>query len=220
MYLPTIEQVKAARQLLKWSQGTLAKHAGVNVSVVSKFEAGSATPHMKSMSAIVTALEVAGITFTPTTVGYDPRMIVIYEGDDSYYKVLDDVIHTLKNSADKEALFFLSDETLSPPAVVQTYREMRAMGIRFRSLVRQNDTYIMGPFSEYRMVPRRLFKHHDNLQLLYGTKVAQIVNSGSVDRAVVIDNDIHAVRMKAFFEYFWDEGDPPTETTCKDLFDV
>jgi DNA-binding XRE family transcriptional regulator len=57
-----VTQVKAARALLDWKQPDLAKAAGVGLATIKRFETG-ATPIPVVKSAIVTALEKAGVIF-------------------------------------------------------------------------------------------------------------------------------------------------------------
>ncbi len=59
------EDVRAARAFLQWSQGDLAKAAGVSVSTIAEFEKGSRTPIANNLAAIRSVLEAAGVRFTP-----------------------------------------------------------------------------------------------------------------------------------------------------------
>jgi len=59
------EDVRAARALVQWSQGDLAKEAGVGISTIAEFEKGSRNPIANNLAAIRRALEAAGVRFTP-----------------------------------------------------------------------------------------------------------------------------------------------------------
>jgi DNA-binding XRE family transcriptional regulator len=59
----TPEQMKAARQLLGWSQSDLAGHVGVNTKTVWVFEAGKPKPSVLDLDLVRTALESAGVIF-------------------------------------------------------------------------------------------------------------------------------------------------------------
>jgi transcriptional regulator with XRE-family HTH domain len=59
----TPSQVRAARALLAWSQGDLAKAAGIATSTVADFERGQRTPQSNSSEAMRKAFEGAGIAF-------------------------------------------------------------------------------------------------------------------------------------------------------------
>jgi transcriptional regulator with XRE-family HTH domain len=56
-------QCRAARGLLEWSQGRLAKAAGLGMSTVRDFEKGRKTPLPKNLAAIRAVLEIAGVQF-------------------------------------------------------------------------------------------------------------------------------------------------------------
>jgi transcriptional regulator with XRE-family HTH domain len=60
----TPEMVRAARNLIHWSQHELATRAGVAVSTVADFERGQRSPVLNNALAIRVALETAGVVFT------------------------------------------------------------------------------------------------------------------------------------------------------------
>lgn len=67
---PTLEQVRAARSLVGWSQQELATRAGVAVSTVADFERGLRIPVPNNALAIRHALERSGVVFTETGVSH------------------------------------------------------------------------------------------------------------------------------------------------------
>lgn len=58
---PSVEQVKAARALLGWSQADLALQAGVSTSTIADFERGQGRTAPATVEAIRTAIEAAGV---------------------------------------------------------------------------------------------------------------------------------------------------------------
>ena len=58
----TVGQCRAARALLNWTMGDLAKAASVGVMTINRFEGGKAVS-VASIGAIALALEKAGISF-------------------------------------------------------------------------------------------------------------------------------------------------------------
>jgi transcriptional regulator with XRE-family HTH domain len=60
----TAAQLKAARQLLGWSQTQLAAEARVSPTTVSHYESGRHRASLGIVSAIQRALEAAGVEFT------------------------------------------------------------------------------------------------------------------------------------------------------------
>jgi predicted transcriptional regulator len=57
------EQCRAARSWFGWSQGELAKRAGLSLSTVKDFEAGNRKPILNNRNAILHVLEGAGVRF-------------------------------------------------------------------------------------------------------------------------------------------------------------
>lgn len=60
------EQIRAARALIRWDQAELAKHANVSVETIKRLEKLKGpllTATGKTLQAIQTALESAGIAF-------------------------------------------------------------------------------------------------------------------------------------------------------------
>jgi len=64
----TPQQCRAARGWLEISQGELAKAAKVSLSTVRDFEKGRRVPIGNNLSAIRSALEARGITFTDNSI--------------------------------------------------------------------------------------------------------------------------------------------------------
>lgn len=67
----SIEQVKAARALLRWSQNNLAAASGVSTATIKRLEAktGEFGGRSETAAAIRTALEQAGVEFIPENGG-------------------------------------------------------------------------------------------------------------------------------------------------------
>ena len=60
----TPKQVRAARALLGWSQGDLAKEAGLGITTIANCELERRQTSFKTMGAIREALERSGVQFT------------------------------------------------------------------------------------------------------------------------------------------------------------
>ena len=57
-------QIRAARALLGWSREQLSEKASVAVRTLNRVETGEGEPQRRTLSAIRTALEAAGVEFT------------------------------------------------------------------------------------------------------------------------------------------------------------
>lgn len=56
-------QCRAARALISWSQDELANAASVAKGTIAAFEIGERTPYNRTLEAMSTALEAAGVEF-------------------------------------------------------------------------------------------------------------------------------------------------------------
>ena len=67
----SINQVKAARALLSWSQEALAKASGVSESTIKRLEAveGELGGRPETVMKIIDAIEAAGVEFIPENGG-------------------------------------------------------------------------------------------------------------------------------------------------------
>lgn len=59
----TPAQIRAARALLNWSQLELATASGVAIQSIKNIETGKTDPRLSTATALVHALEAAGIIF-------------------------------------------------------------------------------------------------------------------------------------------------------------
>ena len=59
----TIKQVRAARELLNWTQARLAEASGINLSIIKNFESEQRLPTQENFLAIWRAFQKAGIAF-------------------------------------------------------------------------------------------------------------------------------------------------------------
>jgi predicted transcriptional regulator len=60
MHVPTPEELRARRVLLKMRQAELARQAGISQSMVARIEAGSVDPRVSTLAKIVAVLNRAG----------------------------------------------------------------------------------------------------------------------------------------------------------------
>lgn len=67
----SVEQVRAARGLLGWSQTRLGEAAGLSLPTIKRYETGLATVSVEAVDAIRAALEAAGVLFIDSN-GHGP----------------------------------------------------------------------------------------------------------------------------------------------------
>ena len=191
----SIEQIKAARALLKWNQKDLASYAGLNDDQIHNFEAGR-TRSLEVLEAIQRAFTAHGIEFVGG--GVVPRHVSSYLLD-SYIDLLDDIELSMPEGG--EVLKHCVDDRRSTPDVVEKVSVMRKMGISERLTISDDNDYIAGEAKNYRKIPKSYFASSEVI-IIYLNKVAFFVDG----KALVIVSDSLSKVFKDQFEYWWKEG--------------
>jgi len=200
-------QLRAIREARGWSQGQLAKQAGLTQPTISGLERGEVTePNSKTISAIVNAFEAEGFYFTPNGIEHKTTNTYTIEGNDCYLQLLQEIENTL--SAGDEVLKNGTDERKSSPEVINQNQRLRNMGIKTRSLIKPKDNYIMGDLEEYRWMDKQLYAQGD-VKVMFANKVAHLISWTDIPRIIVIEDRIIAEEAKRTFDYIWNQSTPP-----------
>jgi transcriptional regulator with XRE-family HTH domain len=205
----TGRQIAAARGLADWTLADLAKQTGRERSHIAKIEAEAVQPREGTIFDIVAAFASIGVEFTERGVRWMDDVIKIFEGEDAYLRMLDDVYYaTYKKGG--EVLFFCSSDLFSTKGEHEAEVRIREAGVRFRSIIELGKTDTIWPRNEYRQIPKKYFNH--NLQVIYGDKVAQIIDGGK--RIIIIHNASFATTARNTFDLIWSLM-PPIPTPSK-----
>lgn len=191
----SLEQIKAARALLKWTQKDLAAHAGLGDDQVHSYEAGR-TRSLEVLEAMCAAFAAHGIDFPDG--GVQPRKVSSFLLN-SYMDLLDDISRSMPE--DGEVLKHCVDDRRSSPEVVEKVSQMRRAGIRERLTISEENNYVSGDPKDYRQIPAGYFASSE-VMIIYLNKVAFFVER----KALVIVSESLAKVFKDQFEYWWKEG--------------
>lgn len=191
----SIEQIKAARALLKWNQKDLAFHAGLKDDQIHNFEAGR-TRSLEVLEFIHRAFTANGIDFVGG--GVVPRQVSSYLLD-SYSALLDDIARSLPDGG--EVLKHCVDDRRSTSEIIEKVSAMRRFGIRERLTIADDNNYITGDPAFYRKIPADYFASSE-VVIIYLNKVAFFVD-GKV--LVIVSESLSRV-FRDQFEYWWKEG--------------
>lgn len=208
-------QIRSAREALRWSQGQLAKRAGTTQPYISRLEKDEIErPSAKIMQDLEKAFETEGIYFSAN--GFEWRNSSSYsiEGENWWLRVVEDVLNTLQDQKEQECIFVCSDDRKSPPAVNAKYRELRNAGIKFRQLIEEGNSFLMGPLEEYRYIPKENFLN--NVTLIYGDKVAICAEDNI--KALIVKDQALSKSWRNLIGLLWSKLDQPFESTADEKF--
>lgn len=208
-------QVRAARGLLGWSQTELAERAGTSLSAVADCENERGRTSRETYDRFLAAFERECVFVTDN--GVEKRSGSTYEiaGEDWWLKTLDDVYYTLMDEGG-EMLMIFSDDRESSKEVNGRIKKIRNAGIRMRQLVREDNTYMIGPANEYKWVPKEYFLNY--ITLIYGDKVAICAEDNT---KALVCRDVNLARAwKNLFEMLWNGVTliEPKESTARERF--
>lgn len=193
-------QVKAARAILGWTRDNLADASGVYGQTILNFENGNSVPRMETVKQLVSALERNGIEFIDDGVRLVKQKIVPLEGKNWFNDILEDACLAFANSPEeeKELMIFSGDNRVSPPEVINLFRRIRGLGVRFREMVEEGNTFMMGPVEEYRWIPKNFYKN--NIIFLYLNRI--VLDMGNT--GVFIESKEISNTMRNQFDLLWE----------------
>lgn len=192
----TLEQIKAARALLQWTQKDLAAHAGLNDAQVHSFESGR-TRSLEVMEAVCLAFMANNIEFLGRDgVRVKKDEITVLHGKEGFETLFNDIYETVKAVGGELALNNASDEKFMKWAQdigdLHQARMKALNNFTFRILVEAGDTSaVSSSYAEYRKIPKEEFSSVPFY--VYGTKLAillldhdpiiYIINSAEIAQA-------------------------------------
>lgn len=206
----TIEQCRAARGLLGWTQQDLADATGISKTSINNFERGLTDVKRETLSHIRLAFEKKDIEFTGNF-GVNKKIDTaqIFEGKDAFRKLWDDIFETLKEEGG-EVLISGADENLvqkdDPDSIQQHLDRLQKHSIAERLLTKEGDTTFLQPRECYRWIPEVAFQASAPT-FIYKNKVATKLWEEKM--VIIIKSDKAAEAERRRFEYMWQTGKIP-----------
>ncbi|WP_406684315.1 helix-turn-helix domain-containing protein [Seonamhaeicola sp. MEBiC1930] len=210
----TGNQCSMGRTLMGWTQADLADAVGLSIDTIKKFENNRGAIKEDTLNSIYQALSDNGIEFLKGE-GIRRRQdtLTVYDGDDFYLKLLDDIYYTLKEKKG-ELLYMFVDNSLSPPEVIKSEARIRKIA-NVRSMVREGDTYLLYPLKEYRFIPGQHYMNYN--VVIFGDKVATMLDNNT--KAMVVRDRNGAEVMRNIFNQLWNIYETPTKTTAPETYE-
>lgn len=191
-------QIRAARGLLGWTRDELAAKAKLTATAIKNIETDpTISPHSGTIAALRNALHDAGVELIERGARFRDDSLLVLEGDNAYMLMLDDVFHATRDGG--EVLWFCSDDRSPLAGEIEAEERIRSSGTRFRCLIEAGNPVHRWAIEEYRTIPSEYFNH--NLQVIYGDKVAQVINGG--EKILIIHDSSLATTERNKFNMMW-----------------
>lgn len=201
----TVEQIKAARGLLEWSQEDLADASILSRPAINNLERRVTNPHINTLERIQKSLEKAGIEFIDGGVRYRKHIldVEIFEGDNALYRVNEDVYETLKDLPQKDRAWLVSgcDERIfmevGGEKILKQFDKIKEADIASLILLQDGDTYFIEDPKCYKWVSEEIFSQVPHF--VYGDKYAIILWGPPVKIVLIHNPDIAESYRKQFY---------------------
>lgn len=203
-------QLRAARALLDWSRAELASQTGVSEPTIHRLENGMGKPDTRTQTKIRQVLETYGIEFLESDgVRRTPEGVQIFQGQEAYKCVLNDVYETLRDDGG-EVLIAHVDENKFIDVVTRSVLDkhlerLAAANIKERLLVRKDDI-IAAPLEAYHVIPEKYFSSYPFY--IYKTKIA-LLSQVAPQKAIIINDERFADAARKLFDFIWDHTEMP-----------
>lgn len=212
--MPTIEQIRAARALLDWSQSDLANYAGLSQTGIARIENGTNQPNSSTIEKIKGAFENAEIEFLGETgLRRKTGEIKVLRGGDGFSAFLDDVYDCIIKYGTKEKPLevFLSNvvhenwiKTIGTDRwMAHTKRMVEKKDLMdIRIIVADGDwNFPANEYSDYKWFPKEFFS--DKSFYSYHNRLAFLDFEENNMRATIINNKEFAEGYRTLFQIAW-----------------
>lgn len=208
----SIEQIRAGRSLLNWTQKQLAHAANISVRSLSAIELGETTPRLDTLQNIQGALESHRVIFGPdhgVKLSGERMEIHKFEGATCQEVLLKDIVDQLRWQGGEVCTNGVDEwryGTLKSPIMDSFYKDLHKYRLGERILVEKGFIDFVAPSTHYRWISKEAqgklaySVYHDSVAMLTWEPVM---------RLVIIRNATIAKHFQDQFESVWDNGDVP-----------
>lgn len=200
----SIEQCRAARGLLGWTQQDLADICGLSKTAINNFEKGYSDIKTESLRAIRMAFESANIEFMPGDgLRRKSENVNILRGPMAFNDLLLDIFTTLKDQGGEVLMMHIDSAVTSkvePKQLLEHMERMQAFKITERALCAEGSSTVLAPLSSCRWLPKAAAQAVMPV-LIYGQKIAFELWGGAM--IVMMESRDAAMAERARFEQLW-----------------
>ena len=201
----SIEQIRAGRALLDWSQSDLADRAGLSVTGIARLENGTHKPNQSTLDKIHTAFTSAGLEFIDDGVRRARERLITFHGEDAYRTLMDDIYDTLKNNDQKEVRLinvkeFESEKDPNLKYTMKQIDRLQELGVQEFVLAEEGMSQFLSSEGTYRWIPDEYLRPY--AIYIYGTRIG-FIERGETIKVVILDNAYFADTLSSFFDFAW-----------------
>lgn len=206
----TVEQIKAARALIGWSQKDLGEKAQLSQTAITNIEVGKFRPTTHTIDAIRTAFEASGLEFIQGGVRLRPSAIITVQGPDYARQIMDMAYAELLNTGEHEILLNGVDFTEFDDdfwGIVEGHiTRLQESGFAQRILMSPNNfaSDVVGPLSWHRRLSRDVFDE-TTPTMIFTDHYAMMLQDQK--EWLIIKNRNLAENQKRVFEFLWGNAD-------------
>lgn len=202
--MPTIEQIRAARALLDWSQSDLADNAGLSQTGIARIENGTNQPNSQTIAKITAAFENADIEFLGANgLRKKTSEIKVLRGTAGFSKFIYDVYETVKGNGGDICVSNVDERNFDKWQASNRDDYLSKMtdlkmqkNFSFKILVREGDEHQVASYAEYRSMKPENFGSVPFY--VYGTKTAIIIFDEEVAIHIIDNKEIADAQRKQF----------------------
>lgn len=210
----TAAQLRAARGLLDWSRGDLAKAAKVSQETIKNIEHGVFRPQDATEEAIIRAFALHDVKFFEDDgVKRSSSLITSYEGTKDFRNYVDNFYNSLSflEKTDVSVCAAGVDDRLFVAALgdyvsVHADRMSKLKGLHFRSIVNHRDAALFPAYVDYKIVPNMPMSVLFGVYGQYFDLTIYGKDEKVFPKVVVIKSSIVVDAYRSQFESMWDAG--------------
>lgn len=208
--MPTVEQIRAARALIGWSQGELAEHSGLSQTGIARIENGTNQPNSSTIAKITAAFDAADVEFIGET-GVKKRTgeVRTLRGQEGFREFMDDVYNVAKTVGGDIILHSANPQNWHKWMGIDAYnnhaKRMAELGdkISVKITVEEgNVNFIASSFAQYRWFTKDIFEEQSFYS--YGDKLAFISFANDDVVIQILQKKEFAQGFKLLFDIAWE----------------
>jgi len=219
--MPTIEQIRAARALIGWSQGKLADQSGLSQTGIARIENGTNHPNSSTIEKIVNAFDKNDVEFLGEN-GVRKRADELkkFYGKSGLIEFMNDVYKSSLKNNGKRSFYNVKPGNWTDVLGEQWWQSHVE---RMAKSTNKEDTRILIPngnqnlissgYASYRWFTNKFQLNVNRTMYIYDGKLSFVTFTNDVNRVeiLMLKNQDFANGAEALFDIAWGNSAPPTE---------